>query len=303
MDDTIEDFLALQEEMQQEEMMPFDHIDEPEFYAEVEETKNNANSSLVPSSSGVNQEQKNGPSKNLAQEMLNKQFSSNQPIKAKKLSTDEFARSIKAERELALGKEGSKQQPSLLFDKCSKLSVMHENLFPIEDENMKKTNLAVETYLKNVIDEKSIYCTLSNGKRVFFKDRQDIIDPEKIQSRSSNKYMKQLLSRPILDIIEESQELVIEKLHKGIAEDSEEAKSNKRVRMEVNDNYYDDVEAEEDIEMDAYEDKKLKSREESSLWVDKYSPKTFTQVSSDISSSFSLMNSLLMKSFFSLCSC
>jgi hypothetical protein len=309
-----------QEVLHEQEEPPFDY--DEEFAPN--HNNQTSSSSDIPPSSGIQNPFHQSPTTNhtlpvpsvvrkispsdsskQAKQLLNKQLPTgshnNNLPKIPKITASELARSIKAERDLARGKDVTTRQaqPTLLFDNCSKLIVFQENLFRISDERVKgSSNLMAENYLEGATNEKACSCTLLGGKRFFLKDREIASatddDEKKLDFKGQDKqdsYMKQLLLKSIDRIMEEGDELMIkkmeeEKTRKAAVE--EERKKKQSISepfdedlmetTEEGDHHYHNIHDETTNETTVVPLEESHKNHNNSLWVDKYAPKTFTQV-------------------------
>lgn len=203
-------------------------------------------------------------------------------------NTNEFALSIQAERKNALGKEFlAKNQPILLFEKCSKLFIMQETALPHLASNLSTASV------ESIIEVSSTPCILSSGSRVMLKERvlQNTTEIESKVSTSSSsshrRYMKQLLARPIEDIIREHDELVIQKMlaAPSAVSRSSDLGSGRAFASAIDDDDEDnpfDRDNRDDLEKQPQQAQLLPHSSDdmadNNLWVNKYAPKTFTQV-------------------------
>jgi hypothetical protein len=198
---------------------------------------------------------------------------------------------VRLEREKALGKDFIQSQPLVLFEKCSKLAVFNETSLPFIDLTNETTNRSLSTFISNVTDESTVCCSLQNGKSIFLKKRS-FQNTEEITNQSGggkakkNQYLNQLLSRPIEFIINEGKEIEIQRLARFL---KEYPKSQNVAPISNHDDEDDDnsfgfsgrklVDFEEPNDTPKVSKETVSTIVNSDLWVDKYSPKTFTQVS------------------------
>lgn len=143
------------------------------------------------------------------------------------------------------------------------------------------------TTIDSLTDDSSMPCIISSGDRIVLKHRslQTISEIETKAASSSStyqrRYMKQLLSRPIEDIVKEHEEMMIQKILDAPAATKESFRAqNDSLKFDdgnddedEEDNLFDTDEREHQIRQ-----KRSENTAESNLWVNKYAPKTFTQV-------------------------
>lgn len=155
------------------------------------------------------------------------------------------------------------------------------------------------TTIDSITDESSMPCIISSGDRIVLKQRslQTITEIEtKAASSSSNyqrRYMKQLLSRPMEDIVKEHEEMMIQKILEAPAASTESFRAQNDSMKFHDDN--DDEDEEDNLPLDRDErehqlrQQRSENTAESNLWVNKYAPKTFTQVITSLCSFYAFL--------------